>query len=599
MIVPKYFIPDSFYDFTSTTDKFTKLSENLSESFAFDDLKTEFESTYDETTTTTEASTTHYVISSMRVERYYASVKEEVSKLTPAATTLLERRDYIGFFKACGPNYVRSIRRVQEVTAMFKFESSNTDTAQEFASSLQTTSLSGEGTETVTSSSKFESITSSMEIKIVGFGLGLTKEGGDTLMATSLAEFNGVMKFAYNVMTKAPDAHHIGMVYGIEVVPWVENAEFQVTAAIQDENVEIPIPRSLMARAYRASNKTDTNFVESDRTLFTCKNSAYSIDRYGYCCEAPSLYNQALAQYVITDDLSTVTCRPIRTLDGSIVKENMSGNGEFVARLDRALRYKSNVLSTLQKCISTIRSYPSTVDRNYLRPNSDPFGLNEVKLTVFDMKMAMDPFNDYSMVKHMGKELDEFIDMYYAPCLAALFGANAPSSETDTSYFLAYPWHTHKECTYMSCLANGMRWDREEGGCVPGLMSGGTQKNYTDSSDAKCSYDIDSEDTVQVCKYPAADLNDFTEKVGNCWQSSTTMTTGFSVQLYMDNYCMPQVSADKMDLVEFNSMTNSISPECGGTQGVSSSNSAPARKYSVIELHNQKKQRENRRRRNL
>ena len=42
--------------------------------------------------------------------------------------------------------------------------------------------------------SKFKEVTSSLEIKIIGFGLGLSQEGSETLVATSLQEYNEVMK---------------------------------------------------------------------------------------------------------------------------------------------------------------------------------------------------------------------------------------------------------------------------------------------------------------------------------------------------------------------------------------------------------------------
>ena len=73
----------------------------------------------------------------MRIERYYASLREEVSPLVEPAQELLNRQDYVGFFKACGPNYIRGIRRAQEVTAMFSFKSSDVETASQYASNVQ------------------------------------------------------------------------------------------------------------------------------------------------------------------------------------------------------------------------------------------------------------------------------------------------------------------------------------------------------------------------------------------------------------------------------------------------------------------------------
>ena len=79
----------------------------------------------------------------MRIERYYSSIREELSSLTDDALTLLDRQDYIGFFKGCGPNYIRSIRRAQEITAIFEFEETSSERASEFSYKVQATFNSG------------------------------------------------------------------------------------------------------------------------------------------------------------------------------------------------------------------------------------------------------------------------------------------------------------------------------------------------------------------------------------------------------------------------------------------------------------------------
>ena len=73
----------------------------------------------------------------MRIERYYSSVREEISALTNDAKTILSRQDYVGFFKSCGPTYIRGIRRAQEVTALFIYKSQSTETSRRYAYSVQ------------------------------------------------------------------------------------------------------------------------------------------------------------------------------------------------------------------------------------------------------------------------------------------------------------------------------------------------------------------------------------------------------------------------------------------------------------------------------
>ena len=88
-----------------------------------------------------------------------------------------------------------------------------------------------------------------MDITIVGYGLGLNSEGSITLVSTTLEEYNDVMKFAFQSFTQNEDSHNIGMVYGIEIVPWVDNTAFHVASKVLDEEVEIEVPRSLQRTA--------------------------------------------------------------------------------------------------------------------------------------------------------------------------------------------------------------------------------------------------------------------------------------------------------------------------------------------------------------
>merc|ERR1712238_520950 len=84
---------------------------------------------------------------------------------------------------------------------------------------------------------------------------------------------------------------------------------------------------------------------------------------------------------------------------------------------------------------------------------------------------ALDPGKDYGLLQSLGNELDEFVEMYYSPCIAALFGTNIGSNpDVEPQYFLAYGWLTHDACAHLSCLADNMRWDRRLGGCTAGTV---------------------------------------------------------------------------------------------------------------------------------
>ena len=486
----------------------------------------------------------------MRIERYYSSIREEVSPFVPQALELLTRQDYVGFFKACGPNYIRGIRRAQEVTAIFNFRSTSTERASEYASSVQvaTSWWNQRYSGGYARQNKFSSQNQSLKINIVGYGLGLTLEGSETLVATTLEDYHNVMKFAFNSMTKNKDSVDIGMVYGMEVVPWVENIQFQINSGIQEESIEVPLPRSLIPRAYRITDTSDTLFVTSARDQFRCKEPAYLIDRYGYCCERDAIFDYEEQEYD-PEDLDNRICRPLRVLDKAIVSENMAANGEFVARLDRTVSFKLAQLQTMEKCISAARAIPDRLDYHILKPQ-DTVKYDtamEFNFTVFEMKQSLDPFNNYDLLRHMAKELDEFMDMYYQPCVAALFGTNiGRTSDTDPSFFMAYPWHSHDECTYLSCLGNSMRWDRERGGCIPSLISGYNANQYEAGEAAFCSKDPDSGET-ETCKYDSSDLAEYHQAVTSGWREQIPLGR---VDYFMERFCMPELTPNKISSAE-------------------------------------------------
>jgi hypothetical protein len=500
----------------------------------------------------------HMIVAIMRIERYYSSVREEVSRLSDDALALLDRQEFVGFFKACGPNYIRGIRRAQEVTTLFSFQSRSLKLAQDYAADLMSDAGGGltkragddEGHQSkIRSKSKYTSLNGSLNIIVKGYGLGLSyQEGSQTFVASTIEEFNEIMKFSFRVMTQQKDGHQIGMVYGMEVSPWVDNIVFQVASRMHDETIEIPLPRSLIPRAFLV-NKTDsvTAFANSDSTrlLFRCKDLSYRVDKYGYCCEEDSLYDYSSREYN-PDDPRNRICKPLRTLDQSIVKYNMASNGEFVCRLDRIVRYKLNQLFELERCISAARGFPEKYDYHILKSQHliEYDDSVEKDFTLKELLAAIDPLNDFTLVSHLGKEIDEFTDMFYRPCLAALFGTNiGEDSDTDPSYFAAYPWHTHDECMKLSCFANNMRWDRQNGGCVPGILTGSSTAAYNDNEDSKCTY-ADQGGSTQECKFRQSDLQSYQKAVTGLW----TKTLGtLQLDYIMTHFCLPSFTGEIVD----------------------------------------------------
>eukprot|EP01083_Nonionella_stella_P289170 984120_1 len=145
-----------------------------------------------------------------------------------------------------GPNYVRSIRRAQEVTAMFTFESTDQEVITNMKAAIKATAYGNRfsSNTNIDSSMKIDTSMSTLQIQIFGYGLGLDKDGSETLVATvslkllffylfppshkfpnffhfistqSLEQYNAAMSFAFTSMTRGNQGSaQTGMVYGIE-----------------------------------------------------------------------------------------------------------------------------------------------------------------------------------------------------------------------------------------------------------------------------------------------------------------------------------------------------------------------------------------------
>lgn len=572
--VPSYNYDYAFYDFSGPTDDLQlDIAAMFSFSFSYQWLKADIKpkgeasgagaaGTATETVPSTEGSSTKYIASSMRIERYYSSLKEESSVLSADAQTLINRKDYVGFFKSCGPTYIRAIRRAQEVSAFFIFQSTSTENSQNFAANIAGSSGGLSKTGSANPNPKFLAESKSMKIVIKGYGLGLSQNGSESLVARGLDDYNKVMKFAFHSMTKIEGYQHIGMVYGMEVYPWVYNAQFLIQTGLQDDTIEIPISRKMIPKAYKIAEPTNTvfdNTNDASRALYKCKNPTFEIDSMGYCCEAEALYNYARAIYDDTNP-NERACRPVKTLSSDTVRDNMAANGEFVARLDSTVRLKLNQLNKLEKCISAANAIPDRYNYHLLQ-SQDNAAYDAAPFSVYDIKNSLDPFSDFSMVKHMAKELDEFIEMYISPCYAAIFGTNIGTSPgTNPAYFNAYPWYSHTDCTRLSCLASGMRWDRSNpaGGCIVSLLAGTTAPPY--SGDSNCSKTTNNAGE-QVCKQDSTELSDFHTRITSCWSNS--LPSG-NVLYFLDNYCMPALKPDgaTLGITDINRIKQSVITSC-------------------------------------
>merc|ERR1712238_48822 len=542
---PSYNYDNSFIDMTQSTDIESELAGKLSSSFSHGAIKSEAV-----TIESDSYSELYLAVSNMRIDRYFSGFK--TSSMMNDAKELLQHQDYIGFFQSCGTNYVRSIRRAQEITAIFKFSSPSRDLAQEFAAEIKTQGGAPAIDESIFDQEKFSTVKQNLEVKILAYGLGLNTKGESVIVSTSVKNYNKVMEFAFRSFTQSTDSSNVGMVYALEFVPWVDNPSFQHASKIFDEDIELPLSRSLIPRAI--ADDGVLSFVNNRliRSQFSCKHLYFSIDKFGYCCDAAELFHQERGLYE-TEELdiesSSRICKPNRKLEKSVIKNTMSNNGEFVARLELTVQKKINQLFTLEKCVASVNSMVEKYDSYILKSQGSTKYDSSVegKFTVNQLKMSLDPIGDLSLITHMGNELDEFINMYYQPCIAALFGTSVGSSpDVEAKYFMAYGWLTHEACSKLSCLADNMRWNRNGSGCIGSLITGRKAPTY-DVNDIACEKNDEGKpsDGSELCKYNTTDLQLYQTKLNTCWDDPNPTSR---VPYYiLEHFCMPEIIGEKIE----------------------------------------------------
>jgi hypothetical protein len=185
--------------------------------------------------------TKHHMLVTILVDVYYSSIDEAATKMSPAASAILQSKDLPGFFDACGMYYVRSINRQAALVSRFTYESrsSKRDTAfeQHLKTSLSGFSIwggaGGSRSSDVKETSSQSFSATNLTIQTVGLGLG-KKESVD-LISYDLDTFRNAVKGAF----AASQPEDVGKVTSIEVAPWVENTEFQLLNKL--EPVQVPV----------------------------------------------------------------------------------------------------------------------------------------------------------------------------------------------------------------------------------------------------------------------------------------------------------------------------------------------------------------------
>jgi hypothetical protein len=175
------------------------------------------------------------VLVTLNMDTYYASVNEAGTPLSDSAAALLQREDVPGFFAACGAYYVRGITRNAQFVSVFTYESQTTQRDRAFEAELSAHlhgfMSSKEGS--MSAAASFSKRASQMNLTITSRGWGLGKNEDASLISYDLDTFKVAVKQAFISMQNPLT----GRITSIEIIPWVENTDFQTRLDLNAKDV--------------------------------------------------------------------------------------------------------------------------------------------------------------------------------------------------------------------------------------------------------------------------------------------------------------------------------------------------------------------------
>ena len=346
----------------------------------------------------------HHIVTKMSMERYYSSLDDTTATLTKDASSLIDKGDTVGFFQACGSGYIRSIRRTAEVTAVFTLESSTTTEASEFAASLKIKVFGrGGGGGSFSGQSNSFSSESKLSIHIKAFGLGLNMDGADTLVARSLEDYDNAIKFAFKSMQN----DDVGMIRGIEVVPWMDNLQFQNAVHFID-----------LSYVADGADGADGTTPAGDGTAVAVPAE---------------------------DTRSALEVKAITTI-----------NGEFLQMIDSIYRNNIYLLASMRRCIGELELLQQAKMGNKWLIDHTGFDMTAhiegSGVTVDDVLAVV---NGKTLTAKF-QETETFITAFYGPCAEAMLKGS------DQGRMVRYWFNYRKQCN-PDCLRPNVKYSNVDG----------------------------------------------------------------------------------------------------------------------------------------
>jgi len=169
----------------------------------------------------------------MKVDKYYHGIEDlsfSESYFLDEPRALFEEGEYLMFFQSCGPYFIRSVRRVSEMSLNFSLQSmTNLQTVQQLWDEVRN-AVGG----TFTPNQTMLGEPSKLQASVSTFGLDHQTRGFGRLRVESLEGALNSMDLALAAMMNP----NTGMPVSIEVVSWVTNVWVQNNLSVTDELVE-------------------------------------------------------------------------------------------------------------------------------------------------------------------------------------------------------------------------------------------------------------------------------------------------------------------------------------------------------------------------
>jgi hypothetical protein len=178
----------------------------------------------------------HHIYVNINMDTYYASVDEARTRLSDSAANLLTNNDIPGFFSSCGSYYVRSLGRNAKFISVFTYTdvSETRDVAFEAALEMSVKSFGQEASGRTDISTRVSQQAGEKKLTITTNAYGLGKNEGATLISYDIETFKAAIKDAFISMQNPMT----GKVTTMEVVPWVENTEFQNLIKLEKQVID-------------------------------------------------------------------------------------------------------------------------------------------------------------------------------------------------------------------------------------------------------------------------------------------------------------------------------------------------------------------------